>query len=204
MERSQSLEKIRQITKKLQRLGSLKKTLSFKLRRRFIDQEEEDENQIERRRSESSVPRGHMADYVVKEDRRRSESSVPRGHMADYGVKEDRQRKRRLENSVPRGHLAVYAAKEDCEGRRFVIPVDYLKQPVFKDLLRMAEEEFGFDYVTGLLTIPCDPELFEEIIDRLKVSGGLHVYYSPVTSLTSSCAYNSKSNFSNGKILMVQ
>ncbi|XP_059065939.1 uncharacterized protein LOC131857416 [Cryptomeria japonica] len=195
MERSQSLEKIRQITKKLQRLGSLKKTLSFKLRRRSIDQEEEEENQIERRRSESSVPQSHMADYAVKNDRRRSESSVPRGLMADYGVKDDRQRRRRSENSVPRGHLAVYAAKEDCEGGRFVIPVDYLKHPVFKDLLRMAEEEFGFDYFTGLVTIPCDPELFEEIINRLKVSGGV--------PMTSSYASNFKPYFGNGKTVMV-
>ena len=36
--------------------------------------------------------------------------------------------------------LLIYAAKEDCEGRQFVIPVDYLKQPVFQDLLRMEED----------------------------------------------------------------
>ncbi|GLJ40968.1 hypothetical protein SUGI_0847960 [Cryptomeria japonica] len=155
MERSQSLEKIKQITKKLQRLGSLKKTLSFKLLRRSIDQEEEEENQIERRRSG---------------------------------------------NFVPRGHLAVYAVREDLRRRRFVFPVDYLKQPVFKDLLRMAEEEFGFEYDTGPLTIPCDPQQFEEIINKLKDSDGFAANFS---LMTSSYASNSKPYFSNGKTVMV-
>ncbi|KAE9620328.1 putative small auxin-up RNA [Lupinus albus] len=39
--------------------------------------------------------------------------------------------------------------------QRFVVPISYLKQPLFQDLLSKAEEEFGFEYRMGNLMIPC-------------------------------------------------
>nr|KYP39280.1 Auxin-induced protein 10A5 [Cajanus cajan] len=44
--------------------------------------------------------------------------------------------------------------------RRFVIPVSYLNQPSFQELLSQAEEEFGYDHPTGGLTIPCQEDEF--------------------------------------------
>ncbi|ERN05517.1 auxin-responsive protein SAUR50 [Amborella trichopoda] len=61
---------------------------------------------------------------------------------------------------VPKGYLAVYVGPEL---RRFVIPTDYLTQPVFKVLLEKAEEEFGF-YHKGALTIPCEIETFKYLL----------------------------------------
>ncbi|KAG4979455.1 hypothetical protein JHK84_033040 [Glycine max] len=51
--------------------------------------------------------------------------------------------------------------------RRFVIPVSYLNQPSFQELLSQAEEEFGYDHPTGGLTIPCQENVFLNITSRL-------------------------------------
>ncbi|KAK9112980.1 hypothetical protein Scep_020499 [Stephania cephalantha] len=58
---------------------------------------------------------------------------------------------------VPKGHIAVYVGETQ---RRFVVPISYLNNPLFQDLLNQAEEEFGFDHPMGGLTIPCDEEAF--------------------------------------------
>ncbi|XP_031126734.1 auxin-responsive protein SAUR21-like [Ipomoea triloba] len=70
------------------------------------------------------------------------------------------------ECEVPKGHFAVYVG--ESEKRRFVIPVSYLKDPSFQDLLSQAEEEFGFDHPTGGLTIPCMEDTFVEVISSLR------------------------------------
>jgi len=51
--------------------------------------------------------------------------------------------------------------------KRFVIPVSYLNQPSFKDLLSQAEEEFGYDHPMGGLTIPCSEQVFQHITSSL-------------------------------------
>eukprot|EP00252_Welwitschia_mirabilis_P026626 TRINITY_DN8787_c0_g1_i1.p1 TRINITY_DN8787_c0_g1~~TRINITY_DN8787_c0_g1_i1.p1 ORF type:complete len:139 (-),score=2.45 TRINITY_DN8787_c0_g1_i1:556-972(-) len=61
---------------------------------------------------------------------------------------------------VPEGYLAVYVGKKR---KRFIIPTAYLGLPVFRRLLDKAEEEFGFVHHGGL-TIPCDEDLFREIL----------------------------------------
>ncbi|KAL0422854.1 UNVERIFIED_CONTAM: Auxin-responsive protein SAUR24 [Sesamum latifolium] len=66
---------------------------------------------------------------------------------------------------VPKGHFAVYVG--ESEKKRFVIPVSYLNQSQFQDLLCQAEEEYGFQHPMGGLTIPCSEELFVDITSRL-------------------------------------
>jgi SAUR family protein len=53
---------------------------------------------------------------------------------------------------VRKGYIAVYVGEE--EKKRFVIPVSYLNQPSFQDLLSKAEEEFGIRTSNGW---PYDP-----------------------------------------------
>jgi len=62
--------------------------------------------------------------------------------------------------NVPKGYLAVYVGEEM---RWFVIPVSYLNQPSFQDLLSQAEEEFRYDRPIGGLTIPCTKDVFLHI-----------------------------------------
>ncbi|KAF7810819.1 Auxin responsive SAUR protein [Senna tora] len=65
---------------------------------------------------------------------------------------------------VPKGYLAVYVGEKM---KRFVIPISYLNQPSFQDLLSQAEEEFGYDHPMGGLTIPCKEDAFENITSRV-------------------------------------
>jgi len=65
---------------------------------------------------------------------------------------------------VPKGYLAVYVGEKM---KRFVIPISYLTQPSFQDMLSQAEEEFGYDHPMGGLTIPCCEDVFQKITSRL-------------------------------------
>ena len=55
-----------------------------------------------------------------------------------------------------KGHFVVYT----MDGRRFMLPLFYLKSEVFRDLFRMAEEEFGVPS-DGPITLPCDSVFME-------------------------------------------
>ncbi|MQM14960.1 hypothetical protein Taro_047896 [Colocasia esculenta] len=68
---------------------------------------------------------------------------------------------------VPRGHFAVYVGERR---KRFVIPTNYLKDPIFQTLLQKVEEEFGFDHQAGGLTIPCSEDYFVTLTSRLSSS----------------------------------
>ncbi|XP_052201635.1 auxin-induced protein 6B [Diospyros lotus] len=68
---------------------------------------------------------------------------------------------------VPAGHVAVCVGS-NC--RRFVVRATYLNHPVFRKLLVLAEEEYGFANTAGPLAIPCDESLFEEILRFLSRS----------------------------------
>ncbi|KAM5549930.1 auxin-induced protein 15A [Rosa sericea] len=66
-------------------------------------------------------------------------------------------------HEVPKGHVAVYVG-EQIGKKRYVVPVSYLNRPSFKDLLKRAEDEFGFNHPMGGLTIPCREETFLDLI----------------------------------------
>ncbi|XP_050233053.1 auxin-responsive protein SAUR21-like [Mercurialis annua] len=68
-------------------------------------------------------------------------------------------------SSVPKGFFAVYVG--ESKKKRFVVPISILNQPSFQDLLRKAEEEFGFNHPMGGLTLPCREEIFINTISRL-------------------------------------
>ncbi|XP_059660395.1 uncharacterized protein LOC132306845 [Cornus florida] len=70
--------------------------------------------------------------------------------------------------NVPKGYFAVYVG--EGEKKRFVVPVSYLNQPSFQDLLSQAEVEFGFDHPMGGLTIPCKEGIFIDITSQLSRS----------------------------------
>ncbi|XP_051146824.1 auxin-induced protein 15A-like [Andrographis paniculata] len=66
---------------------------------------------------------------------------------------------------IPKGHFAVYVGENEM--KRFVIPLSYLNNPSFQELLHHAEEEFGFHHPMGGITIPCSEELFMDITSRM-------------------------------------
>ncbi|KAF9676110.1 hypothetical protein SADUNF_Sadunf09G0104200 [Salix dunnii] len=73
--------------------------------------------------------------------------------------------KSQLGSNVPKGCLAVYVG--EIQKKRFIIPISYLNQPIFQDLLSQAEEEFGYHHPMGGLTIPCKEDIFHDVISSL-------------------------------------
>ncbi|CAL8175755.1 unnamed protein product [Prunus armeniaca] len=67
---------------------------------------------------------------------------------------------------VPKGFLAVYVG--ESEKKRYMVPISFLSQPSFQELLSKAEEEFGFDHPMGGLTIPCREEIFINLTSQLR------------------------------------
>ncbi|KAB2635452.1 indole-3-acetic acid-induced protein ARG7-like [Pyrus ussuriensis x Pyrus communis] len=68
---------------------------------------------------------------------------------------------------IPKGYFAVYVG--ESWKKRFVIPISYLNEPLFLDLLTQAEEEFGYDHPMGGITIPCSEDTFLHLTSGLSV-----------------------------------
>lgn len=88
--------------------------------------------------------------------------------MGGRGKKQQQQQQEvRIRDDVPKGCLAVKVGQGE-EKERFVVPVIYFNHPLFMQLLKEAEEEYGFDH-KGPITIPCHVEEFRNVrgmIDR--------------------------------------
>lgn len=78
---------------------------------------------------------------------------VPHLHHHHHG-------KRELKD-IPKGCLAITVGQGE-EQQRFVIPVIYINHPLFMQLLKEAEEEYGFDH-NGPINIPCHIEEFRHV-----------------------------------------
>jgi len=64
---------------------------------------------------------------------------------------------------VPKGYLPVYVGEKM---KWFVIPLSYLKQTSFQDMLSLSDEEFGYKRPMGGLMIPCGENVFLDITSR--------------------------------------
>ncbi|KAL6004340.1 Auxin-responsive protein saur32 [Asimina triloba] len=70
---------------------------------------------------------------------------------------------------IPKGCLAIIVGQGE-EQQRFVVPIIYFNHPLFVQLLKEAEEEYGFEQ-QGPITIPCHVAQFryvQGIIDKEK------------------------------------
>ncbi|MCA0777046.1 SAUR-like auxin-responsive family protein, partial [Vibrio vulnificus] len=45
----------------------------------------------------------------------------------------------------------------------FIVPVIYINHPLFMQLLKEAEEEYGFEYDNGPISIPCHVAEFRHV-----------------------------------------
>ncbi|KAL3641820.1 hypothetical protein CASFOL_012635 [Castilleja foliolosa] len=61
---------------------------------------------------------------------------------------------------APRGHFVVYVGKEMA---RFVVPLRFLKNPLFQHFLDKAAEEHGF-HDTYRITLACDVAVFQRLV----------------------------------------
>ncbi|XP_047972734.1 auxin-responsive protein SAUR68-like [Salvia hispanica] len=62
-----------------------------------------------------------------------------------------------------KGHFVVYAS----DGVRFSFPIGYLSCLIFRELLRMSEEEFGHPR-NGPITLPCDSQVLRYVASLME------------------------------------
>ncbi|KAI8025287.1 hypothetical protein LOK49_LG02G02994 [Camellia lanceoleosa] len=69
--------------------------------------------------------------------------------------------------TASKGHFVVYVRDHDDDQEvmtRFVVPISYLKDPIFKQLLDKAAEEYGFHSEKGIV-LPCSKDYFQQQLD---------------------------------------
>ncbi|KAL7609332.1 auxin-responsive protein SAUR32 [Lactuca sativa] len=76
---------------------------------------------------------------------------------------------------VPKGCLAVKVGQGE-EQQRFVVPVMYFNHPLFMQLLKEAEKEFGFAQ-KGTITIPCNIQEFRAVQGMIDQEYGFHHHH---------------------------
>ncbi|XXG71850.1 hypothetical protein AAC387_Pa07g1080 [Persea americana] len=62
-----------------------------------------------------------------------------------------------------KGNFAVYTV----DGRRFAVPLAYLENPIFIELLKMSEEEFGLSG-NAPITLPCDGVFMDYVVSLVQ------------------------------------
>ncbi|KAJ8618276.1 hypothetical protein MRB53_014462 [Persea americana] len=65
--------------------------------------------------------------------------------------------------AAEKGHFVLYT----IDRRRFVVPLQYLKSPIFVELLRMSEEAFGITS-NGPITLPCDGVFMDNVLSLVR------------------------------------
>lgn len=76
---------------------------------------------------------------------------------------EDAAKEERVPEDVKEGQFAVVAKTDEEKPIRFVVGLSVLEHPAFLKLLKMAEDEFGFQH-NGALELPCQPEELRRIL----------------------------------------
>ncbi|KAK9690651.1 hypothetical protein RND81_09G143600 [Saponaria officinalis] len=87
-----------------------------------------------------------------------------------------------------KGHFVVYTT----DGRRFMIPLTCLKTDIFRELFRMAEEEYGIT-ASGPITLPYDSSLLEYAISMVRNNVAKDLENALIASLAS-CRCSSVEN----------
>ncbi|OMO91992.1 Auxin responsive SAUR protein [Corchorus olitorius] len=90
---------------------------------------------------------------------------------------------------VEKGHFVVYSADE----KRFVLPLEYLKNEIVMELFNLAEEEFGLPSNGQLITLPCDAAFMEYLIGLIKKKASKEVEKALLMSLVNGYCSSSSS-----------
>lgn len=90
---------------------------------------------------------------------------MPHLHFHHHHHHQQHHHEKKELKDIPKGCLAILVG-QGKEQQRFVIPVIYFNHPLFLQLLKEAEEEYGFDQ-KGPITIPCQIEEFRTVQDMI-------------------------------------
>ncbi|KAK7258461.1 hypothetical protein RIF29_24039 [Crotalaria pallida] len=76
------------------------------------------------------------------------------------------RRQERVTKNIPKGCLAIKVGQGE-EQQKIMVPVMYLNHPLFAQLLKEAEEEYGFAQQGNITIIPCQVEEFKYVHDLI-------------------------------------
>ncbi|KAK6240676.1 hypothetical protein SCA6_006065 [Theobroma cacao] len=83
---------------------------------------------------------------------------------------------------VEKGHFVVYSADQ----KRFMLPLEYLKKEIVRQLFKLAEEEFGVPS-NGPLILPCDAVFLQYIQRPIDIPHLLSTFLEYITPFTQGC-----------------
>lgn len=90
------------------------------------------------------------------------------------------QKKGILRTKAEKGHFVVYS----MDNSRFVVPLVYLKNNIFRELFKLAEEEFGLSSKVPL-TLPCDSTVLKYVIRLIQRNVAKDMEEAVLMSITS-------------------
>ena len=107
--------------------------------------------------------------------------------------------------AVPAGHVAVsvQGTAPSSGPRRFVVRVAHLSHPAFLELLRQAEEEYGFPAAPGPIALPCDEDHFLDVLHRVSSSPAADASSSCCGLATRRCARGESRPLLQGRVMAV-
>ncbi|KAK6143409.1 hypothetical protein DH2020_023757 [Rehmannia glutinosa] len=103
----------------------------------------------------------HLASHLARACKIYYSTNMAIRHMLRRSLSNEKRSASTGNHDVPKGHFAVYVGER--EKKRFVVPIKFLNNPSFQELLSQAEEEFGFHHPMGGLTIPCSEDIFVDL-----------------------------------------
>ncbi|MCD7452257.1 hypothetical protein HAX54_016023 [Datura stramonium] len=77
---------------------------------------------------------------------------------------------------IPRGCVTVLVGQGEEEQQKFVIPVMHVNHPLFTQLLKEAEEVYGFHH-SGPINIPCHVEEFRYVEGMIDKDNAAHHHH---------------------------
>ncbi|XP_068645236.1 auxin-responsive protein SAUR64-like [Aristolochia californica] len=112
----------------------------------------------------------------------RKRISQKRADVAGYSVRQDKM-------VASRGHFVFYTTDQ----KRFEVPLNYLSTPVFEELFKISEEEYGLTS-NSPLRLPCNSVLMEAILRLLAQRVSKETEKAVILSI-SSCRHSSTLHF---------
>ncbi|KAK7389764.1 hypothetical protein VNO78_25057 [Psophocarpus tetragonolobus] len=92
-------------------------------------------------------------------------------------VTNPQHRKKEVVKDIPKGFLPIKVGQGE-EQQKIVMPIMYLNHPLFSQLLKEAEEEYGFDQ-QGTIIIPCLVKDFRYVQDLIHKDISSHRCFRP-------------------------
>ncbi|KAJ8618279.1 hypothetical protein MRB53_014465 [Persea americana] len=121
------------------------------------------------------INRNKLVEMVKKWHKR---ATIGRRRISMLRSGDEVQQESRRKPVADKGHFVVYSA----DGKRFVIPLAFLKSPIFIELSRMSKDEFGLP-CGGPITMPCNAVFMDLIISSIQRNSSQKVGKDLLTSI---------------------